>query len=74
VCSKVFVECKIWFGSSKRFLLPLLFSLRHSLPKHLNFTLRSWRELALRVSGTLTLWAHETLHILVAVISQDKEL
>lgn len=67
MCSKVFVECILWFGNSKRFLL-LLFQFA-ALTHEASPNIEKLERTCIGVSGTLTLWGHETLHILVATIS-----
>ena len=69
-CFEMFVQCMIDLVSLKRLLLLLLLLLsqHHSIPRQL-LTLGNLRELALRGSGTLTLWTPQTLDLLVTLIS-----
>jgi hypothetical protein len=66
VCSIVFVECIMCFGEVKE--ASSSSSQHRSLMRHL-LTLRNWRELVLRVYGTLTFWAPETPDLMVTLIS-----
>ena len=70
-CSEVFVEHKVCYGelkeaSSSLQLVPLT---HEASPNNKN-----WREFALVVFGTLSLWAPKTLDLWVALISWHKEI